>query len=141
MNLQKIADSKKRQFSDPIFWKDSTKNFQIFKKKLTKSNIIVTEGGRFIHFNVGYDKGKAVAKFLEIYKKQKFKSLLSVSLGDSENDKSMLELTDYSCCIKSPKKKKLYLKKSFNNYYSEKEAPFGWKESLEYVFKKENLNF
>ena len=35
----------------------------------------------------------------------------------------------------------LYLKKSFNNYYSEKEAPFGWKESLEYVFKKENLNF
>ena len=67
--------------------------------------------------------------------------MLSISLGDSENDVSMLELTDYSCCIKTPKKKKLYLKKSFNNYYSEKEAPFGWKESLEYVFKKENLNF
>ena len=138
---KKIADSKKRQFSDPIFWKDSNKNLQAFKKKLIKNEIIITEGGRFIHFNVGYDKGKAVAKFLEIYKKQKFQSVLSISLGDSENDVSMLELTDYSCCIKSPKKKKLYLKKSFNNYYSEKEAPFGWKESLEYVFQKENLNF
>ena len=141
LNFKNIADSKKRQFSDPIFWKDSNKNLLVFKKQLTKNKIIITEGGRFIHFNVGYDKGKAVAKFLEIYKKQEIKGVLSISLGDSENDKSMLELTDYSCCIKSPKKKKLYLKKSFNNYYSEKEAPFGWKESLEYVFKKENLNF
>ena len=73
-----------------FFGKIQLKIFKFFKKKLTKSNIIVTEGGRFIHFNVGYDKGKAVAKFLEIYKKQKFKSLLSVSLGDSENDKSIL---------------------------------------------------
>ena len=89
---------------------DSNKNLQAFKKKLIKNEIIITEGGRFIHFNVGYDKGKAVAKFLEIYKKQKFQSVLSISLGDSENDVSMLELTDYSCCIKSPKKK-LYLKK------------------------------
>ena len=51
------------------------------------------------------------AKFFKNNKKQEIKQL-SISLGDSENDKSMLELkTDYSCCIKSPKKKKLYLKK------------------------------
>ena len=42
---------------------DSNKNLQAFKKKLIKNEIIITEGGRFIHFNVGYDKGKAVAKF------------------------------------------------------------------------------
>ena len=32
-----------------------------------------------------------------------FKYLTTVSIGDSHNDLSMLELTDYSCVIKSKK--------------------------------------
>ena len=30
LNFKNIADSKKRQFSDPIFWKDSNKNLLVF---------------------------------------------------------------------------------------------------------------
>ena len=141
LKIKDVADSKKRQFSDPIYWKDTNKNLKLFKKQVKEKKIIISEGGRFIHLDVDYDKGKAVQKFLEIYKNQKSKSLLTISLGDSENDISMLELTNYSCCIKSSPKKKLCLKKSFNIYYSVKEAPLGWKESLEFIFKKENVNF
>ena len=135
-NLKKeeINDCKKRGFSDPIYWEDNNSNFKIFKKKLEFKNINIFKGGRFVHFSSGYDKGVAVNKFLEIYKKQKSNKFFTISLGDSENDLSMLELTNYSCLIKSSKKKeKLYLKKTSNNYYSEKEAPLGWKESLEYI--------
>ena len=141
LSIEDLLNSKKRHFSDPIYWNDSTKKLQIFKKKLTEKKIVTSEGGRFLHFNFNYDKGKAVNKFIKIYKKYKSKNFFTISLGDSENDLSMLELTNYSCVIKSSKKKKLYLKKSINNYYSEMEAPIGWKESLEYIFKKENLNF
>ena len=113
LKIKNIEDSKKRQFSDPIYWKDTKKKFKIFKKQLKEKKIIVSEGGRFIHSNFDYDKGKAVCKFLKIYKKQKSKKILTISLGDSENDLSMLELTNYSCLIKSPKKKKTLFKKIF----------------------------
>ena len=48
----------------------------------------------------------------------------------------MLESTDYSCIVKGGKKK-ISLKKNNNIYFSETEAPEGWKESMEYVFKME----
>ena len=105
LKTKEAAESKNRQFSDPIYWNDTIKNLIIFKKKLKENEISVSEGGRFVHFNVDYDKGKAVDIFLEIYRRQKSQSLFTISLGDSENDLSMLELTKYSCFIKSQKKK------------------------------------
>ena len=113
LEAKNVEDSKKRQFSDPIYWKDTKIKLQIFKKKLKEKKITVSEGGRFLHFNLDCDKGKAVHKFLKIYKKHKSKNILTISLGDSENDLSMLELTNYSCIIKSSKKKKKLFKKRY----------------------------
>ena len=62
-----------------------------------------------------------------------FHNLTTVSIGDNHNDLSMLEMTDYSCVIKS---KKLSLKKTKNNYYSKQIAPNGWRESLLHILKR-----
>ena len=32
LKIKDVADSKKRQFSDPIYWKDTNKNLKLFKK-------------------------------------------------------------------------------------------------------------
>ena len=66
---------------------------------------------------------------------------MTISIGDSHNDISMLELTDYSCIIKREKKKSLVLEKKKNNYYSNNIAPDGWSESLEFILNKEKINF
>ena len=39
-------------------------------------------------------------EFIKIYNFKNSKNLITISLGDNENDLSMLELTDYSCIVK-----------------------------------------
>ena len=61
-------------------------------------------GGRFLHLSDSYNKGLAVKEFLKILRLKKEINYKTISVGDSNNDLSMLEQTDYSCIIKSPKK-------------------------------------
>ena len=141
LNISEIRRSKKRLFTNPIFWEDTEKNLLNFKIDISlhDKNLKILKGGRFLHILDNYDKGIALKKFIKIINPLNKTSLTTISLGDSENDISMLNLTDYSCVIKS-KKKKIFLK---NNkiYYSKNKAPNGWKESLEYIFKMEKKNF
>ena len=51
-------------------------------------------------------------KFLEIIKFSEKNNFKTISLGDSENDISMLEQTDYSCIVKR-EKVKISLKKKY----------------------------
>lgn len=143
-NLKKnnAKKSKKRLFTNPILWEDSESKFMDFKSEILSmnKNYHVVKGGRFIHISDNYNKGTATKEFLKIIKKSDKLLYKTVSLGDSESDVCMLELTDYSCIIKT-KRKKISLKKSKNNYFSTTMAPEGWKESLDFVFKKENRYF
>ena len=136
-----IILSKSRKFSNPILWQDSLKNKIKFKNEIKSfyTNYSILEGGRFIHISDKYNKGIALKKFLEIKRNQQ-SSFVSISLGDSENDLPMFELTDFGCIIKS--KSNIKLKKNNKNIYKSKLiAPDGWKESLEFILEKEKKNF
>ena len=140
LNIQQLKKSRMRMFSNPILWEDKETKKDQFSKEINSLGYEVSFGGRFLHLCDSYNKGKAVKEFLAILKLNKNLSYKTISIGDSDNDLSMLEQTDYSCIIKSTKKK-LLLNKKKNNYYSKNIAPEGWRESLEYIFKKENINF
>ena len=139
---KRIEEAKNRLFSEPLYWNDTDQNLNLFKKKVKPLAGLINIGGRFIHITDGYDKGVAIKQFLKLMKvNNKNEPFISVSLGDSHNDISMLELTDYSCIIKSKKKKNLYLKKKNNLYNSKSIAPLGWRESIKYILNKENKYF
>ena len=140
LDIQGIKKSRMRMFTNPLCWEDAQIKKKQFEKEINNLGYEISHGGRFLHLCDSYNKGKAVKKFLKILNLQKKLIYKTISIGDSHNDLSMLEQTDYSCIIKSSKKK-LLLKKKKNNYYSKNFAPKGWKESLEYIFKKENVNF
>ncbi len=137
LRVSEIKNAKKRMFTDPIYWMDSENKIKKFQNEIYPMGLTIEFGGRFIHISQNFNKGMAVKQFLKIINIKS--NLLTISLGDSQNDLSMLNVTDYSCVIKS--KKKLDLKKSKNNYYSRIIAPDGWKESLDYIFKKEKIYF
>ena len=140
LNTQKLKKSRMRMFSNPILWEDEDIKKDQFKKEVKSLGYELSSGGRFLHLSDSYNKGKAVKEFLTMLNFKKSLTYKTISIGDSDNDLSMLEMTDYSCIIKSSKKK-LLLKKKKNNYYSKNFAPEGWKESLEFIFRKENVNF
>ncbi len=141
----RIADakqSKKRLFTNPIFWKDTKDNILKFKLEMTKFNhkFNILEGGRFLHIADNYNKAIALRKFMNIIKTNLKGKFTTVSLGDSENDVCMLESTNYSCIVKR-KKNKISLKKQDNIYFSKAKAPDGWSESLDFVFRMEKNYF
>lgn len=141
LKISDIRLSQNRQFSNPILWMDSIKKKETFKKEFCLSNagLLIFDGGKFLHILDKYDKGVALQQFLKIInlKKNSFKT---ISLGDSENDIPMLELTNFACIIKSRRGKKFILKNK-KIYRSNQLAPDGWKESLEHVLTKEKINF
>jgi len=142
-NLKKssLINCTKRLFTNPIYWNDTDEQIKAFildVKKISKTYQI-SKGGRFYHLADNYNKGTALLKFLEIIKFSEKNNFKTISLGDSENDISMLEQTDYSCIVKR-EKVKISLKKNTNIYYSINKAPDGWRESIEFVLKKENEN-
>ena len=140
--MDDIKRSKKRLFSNPIFWDDSFNKIAKFKSEIVSLNnhFKVFQGGRFIHILENYDKGIALKKYLEIIIPSMDVECTTVSLGDSENDICMLESTDYSCIVKG-EGKKISLTKTNKIYFSKTKAPLGWQESLENVFRMENKNF
>lgn len=141
LNFSSLLDSKKRMFTDPIFWQDKENKILDFQSRLKDLKLETSIGGRFIHVSDNFNKGKSVNRFLDIIKSNCNQNPLTISVGDSHNDLSMLETTDYSCVVKNAKKKNLILKKTKNKYYSKHFAPEGWKESLNYIFKKEKIYF
>ena len=57
-----------------------------------------------------------------------------IALGDSRNDKSMLNFSNYPCVIKNPHAvapKIISTKK--NIYKSTKKSPQGWREAINYL--------
>ncbi len=133
--------SQMRVFSNPIYWKDLREKINDFKNDVysLNKNLVVVEGGRFLHILDKYNKGIALKKFLEIID-ENVSSYITISLGDSENDIPMLELTDFSCIIKSRTNKNFVLKNK-NIFKSNLMAPYGWKESIEHILNKEIKNF
>ena len=141
LKSDRIEDSKNRLYSEPIFWNDSKPNLDRFIYEVKLIGGLVNIGGKFIHITDGYDKGVALKKFISLTRKFYDYDFLTVSLGDSQNDLSMLEITDYSCIIKCKKKKNLDLVKRKKIYYSHDIAPKGWRESIDYVINTEKTNF
>ena len=142
LRLREVEKSKNRLFTNPIFWKDTNEKLLNFKSDVMKINkgLKILKGGRFLHISDNYNKAKAVKNFIKTIKSITDDRFLTVSLGDSENDISMLESTDYSCIVKR-KANKISLKKKDNIYFSKTEAPDGWRESLEFVIRMESKNF
>jgi len=142
-NLKKksLINCTKRLFTNPIYWKDTDRKIDLFISDVKKinNNLQIYKGGRFYHLADNYNKGTALMKFLKIVKFSDKINFKTISIGDDENDMSMLEQTDYSCIVKR-EKIKITLKKSNNIYYSINKAPDGWKESIEFILKKENKN-
>ena len=60
----------------------------------------ITVGGRFYHLHGKNDKGHAMAKIMSIYNKF-HKGAVSIALGDSPNDFSMLKTADHPVLIRS----------------------------------------
>jgi mannosyl-3-phosphoglycerate phosphatase len=100
LDKESAQKAKNRDFSEPFIIEDEDR-INEFKKICLENGFDVVKGGRFFHLiTKGQDKANALLELKSIYEKQDKCTYKTISLGDGENDKTMLASTDYSVLIK-----------------------------------------
>ena len=69
--------------------------------------------------------------FLNMYKNSDdLNNVLTIAIGDSQNDNEMLLESQFSGIVKSASNKSIDMKNKNNTFYSSSSAPIGWQEVL-----------
>ncbi len=129
--------AKQRLATEPLKWQDSDEKRRQFARLLEEHGLQLIKGGRFWHVMGRHDKSGAMVWLLSNYQQQQARKIVTIALGDSENDRKMLEEADYAAVIKRKDGSYLDLKKPEDKrVLSQNPAPLGWREAMELLFVK-----
>ena len=135
LTLKQATMANDRMGSEPLSWLGDDKSLAEFKKLLAKKHLSLVEGGRFWHVMGQVDKAEAMRWLQKQFQKAGSVDYLSIALGDSENDRRMLESADVAVVIKNCTGKHLALKEQGRQViYTESPGAKGWNESIVQLF-------
>ena len=122
--------AKQRCCSEPLIWMDSEQQFDLFCFLLQDHELQVVGGGRFFHVMGETDKGRAMHWLLERFRQSGIDDLTSIALGDSPNDRPMLEQADYAVVVKN-RGGHMMLERTANIIYTHEPGPAGWQTAID----------
>ena len=99
--LDKIELALKRNNSLPIQFNGSTIEKNEFIKIMNNAGLTVQTGGRIINICDNVNKAKAMSKTLELIKKEIDDEIVTIGVGDNQNDIDMLRQSNYACLVKN----------------------------------------
>ena len=91
-----------RAGTEPLLWLDKRHPPSILARELESHGWRLVSGGRFLHAMGAVDKGEATRLLLSRYSASRYVrhgDLKSMALGDSDNDRGMLEAVDFPIVI------------------------------------------
>jgi mannosyl-3-phosphoglycerate phosphatase len=132
--IDKAAQARARLASEPLLWQDKAERLPAFIKALNELDLTLIQGGRFWHVKSKPDKADAMNWLKALYEASHPKdSFACVALGDSPNDRSMLEQADIAVVVASPTGHHIELKPSINQYYTALPGPSGWEQAIQQI--------
>jgi mannosyl-3-phosphoglycerate synthase len=93
LNLRMAALAQQREYSETLVIQGSKKQIQLALKNIKEIGLSYTFGGKFWEVYQGSDKSKAVKILMELFRLN-FGEVITISIGDSENDEGMLATVD-----------------------------------------------
>lgn len=129
-----------RHASEPIKWFDTDKNLSLFQEKLSKYDLHILKGGRFLHIQGQTDKAKPINALKKAYllNNNQYNAVNIIALGDSHNDIALLNSADIAICIKSSKGKLLDVQNNHTIHTAEK-GPIGWNDAINNLIKNGSI--
>jgi mannosyl-3-phosphoglycerate phosphatase len=118
---------KQRHWSIPVYIKNEDALGEI-KAKVEALGYACISGGRFVHIQGVCDKGLASNVILDAYERRDGVAYRVIALGDSENDRMMLEQASIAVVVRS-KGRAMTLTRA-DAITTELEAPQGWVDGL-----------
>lgn len=131
LDVHAAARAARRQYGEAISWHGSTRKKQAFCRALTQRGANVLQGGRFLHVSGACDKGQALSWLTALYH-QNYPSchLMTLAIGDSQNDIAMLEEADLALLIPSPVQDLPKVAPRHGIFTAKHTGPRGWSQGV-----------
>ena len=127
LSLKEAKSAALRRFSEPFIAPEA--DFEKLEQAVGIYGLQLVKGGRFFHLQAAtQSKGQAVAYLLERFKIDSG-PVLSIALGDSPNDFSMLAKVNYPWLVRHPGKVQT-IPEIANLKITSKIGPEGWSEAI-----------
>jgi len=130
LNKESSQRASLREFSEPLIWEDSEIKLDSFKVLLKRHGLIGMQGGRFITVSSAQTKGDALLWVKKRYQEASEDKILTIGLGDSENDINMLNKVDKAIIVRRPNKLPPEIKGHPMKIVTTLIGPKGWNEAI-----------
>ncbi len=125
------ARANQRDYSEPVQWRGDADGLARFIDELRAAGAAVNRGGRFLAVSGDCDKGRAVEWLASEYVAQWNCSRAdTLAIGDSDNDRAMLEIADTALLVRSPAHSFPSLVRDDGVLRSQAYGPAGWAEGV-----------
>jgi len=137
LDRQAAEQASQRLGSEPLLWQGGEAQLQAFRRDLAEAGLQLVKGGRFLHVMGNCDKGRAMQWLTGRFRKgDPGRPLLTVALGDGNNDLPMLSCADIAVVIKPKHGPALQLEQHDKVIYPEAPGPAGWQQALDQILDR-----
>ena len=128
-----------RNYSIPIIFNGNYKEKINLIEQIKYLGLNIQFGGRVLNLGDNVDKGISMNILLDLLKKINTNKVITIGIGDNQNDLEMLHLSDYPCLILNQNN---ILKKNMKKKYitSKKPSPLSWIDVVKKSLKKIDLD-
>ncbi|WP_372806403.1 HAD-IIB family hydrolase [Pontiella sp.] len=121
----------RRQATEPLLWHDTEARWAAFSAALNREGIRAVRGGRFIHLMGDTDKALGQRMALARCEERAPDALWRViALGDSPNDRGMLDAADIAVVIKNPAHEAVLQPGALLCLFPPHTGPRAWNEAI-----------
>jgi len=125
LSLEEAARAKQREYDEPFVVDDPATDLDIVRETAESAGLSITRG-RFFHLTGDNDKGRAVRLVKDIYARADGIAPRTIGLGDSPNDRPLLENVDFPVLVQKPGGRYEPSIRLDNLVLAPGEGPIGW---------------
>jgi len=131
----------RRRYSEPVKWLGTPGDEARFIRRLERAGATVARGGRFLSVSGDCDKGRALAWLRNLYREMNpAGAVADLAVGDSDNDRLMLEAAGTALLIRSPVHGFPTLAREEGVIFSDCPGPAGWAEGVSHWLRLQNTS-
>ena len=131
----KMLLAKERKHSIPIQFKGNEIEKNDFIKLINDVGLSVHSGGRIMNICDNTNKSIAMSKTIELISKETDDKIITIGVGDNENDIEMLKNCDYACLVKNENFDSSLINID-NLIKSDEPSPKGWSDVIKTALQK-----
>ncbi len=130
LSERQAENAKRRLCSEPFLWLDSEDALSRFVAAAEDAGLQVTRGGRFWHLMGLSSKAQAMQTMLALFAGENEPAPTTIALGDSENDRGMLQSADIAVVIRRHDGTHLDCHGLKQTLYTQQQGPAGWNAAI-----------